>query len=349
MKALTPALIETDLVEGQACDFKSRLDLGEAKAKADLADDVVAFLNRGEGRILIGVEERGGRFAQYRPLTGDADALTLRVQSMLQDTIVPEPLNLVVEALPVGGGFVLDIRIPAHGLRPYQNRLTGAFQIRTGAKNRALGRDQIEAMFEAGRRQEQALLDLIGQAETQLRQQGAMQDNGPSLTISILPQAHHDRGRAPFDRGHGLIKGGPLFHDGRSAVFQGCEGGHEAVSQDFAGKWVERLFVGDTWFVHAHIVHPFDIDHERLKLPEFKDALADYLQALQAFLDAEAVEGPHWLMIAINDLHRSDRMARLFPKARTVALPRPVWIERIDTAKLAEQMFNLARRSSIYG
>jgi transposase len=57
---------------------------------------------------------------------------------------------------------------------------------------------------------------------------------------------------------------------------------------------------------------------------------------------------PNCLMISINDLHRSDMLARTFPRARAVALPRPLRTNRIDAAKLAEKVHDLVRRPSIY-
>jgi hypothetical protein len=131
-------------------------------------------------------------------------------------------------------------------------------------------------------------------------------------------------------------------------VFKGCEGGREALCDSFSGKAVERLFVGDTWFVHARIVHPIGSTPERVKLYELKADLTAYLDALQAFLDAEDIVGPLCIMISISDLQASELMARAFPRARTIALPRPVRAYRIAAAGLADQMFALAQRSSIY-
>lgn len=108
------------------------------------------------------------------------------------------------------------------------------------------------------------------------------------------------------------------------------------------------VFVSDTWFVHAHIVHPIGSTREGVKLFELKEDLRAYLDALQAFLDTEEVEGPLCLMISITDLQGSELMTRAFPRARAIALPRPVRTDRIAAADLAEQIFTLLLRSSIY-
>jgi hypothetical protein len=79
-----------------------------------------------------------------------------------------------------------------------------------------------------------------------------------------------------------------------------------------------------------------------VKLHELKAALSAYLDALQAFLDAEDVAGPLCVMISIGDLQASELMAR------TITLPRPVRANRIAAAGLADQIFALAQRSSIY-
>ncbi|WP_293455595.1 ATP-binding protein [Phenylobacterium sp.] len=131
----TPDLIESkQITEGATCEFKVQIDLDDARQKSNLVDDVVAFLNSGPGHIVVGVQERAGAFERYRPLTGNPELVTRRLLSILQDNIEPRPLRVDVRAMPVEGGFLLDIDVAEHLLRPHQNRLNGAFYLRTGAK-----------------------------------------------------------------------------------------------------------------------------------------------------------------------------------------------------------------------
>lgn len=61
---LEPLVFEdlAKLQEGQDLDFKRTIEMDKTERKAKLVDDVVAFLNRGAARIVIGVEEKQGLF-----------------------------------------------------------------------------------------------------------------------------------------------------------------------------------------------------------------------------------------------------------------------------------------------
>lgn len=62
LDSLTVAqLAEGGLQEGQELDFKREVNIDKPEAKSRLLDDVVAFLNRGAARIIVGVEEKGDR------------------------------------------------------------------------------------------------------------------------------------------------------------------------------------------------------------------------------------------------------------------------------------------------
>ncbi len=350
MQPLTRDLIENGaLTEGAACDFKSKLDLNDARAKSNLIDDVVAFLNSGAGRIIVGVEERGGAFHAYRPITGDRDKVALRLLSVIQDNVEPTPLRVEARTMEVDDGFVIDIVLPEHRLRPYQNKITGGFQIRTGAKNRALPRDAIQAMFVKCETYEADLLRMIEEEEARLAARDILLVDGPSLQVSILPLEHYQRGIPSFDRGHGRLKAAPFFHDRGSAVFKGCEGGHEALYGTMSGRAIERLFIGNTWFFHAHAVHPIGSDSERVKIYELQAQIAAYLEDLGALIEGEALHGPFCIMLAIRNLGRSDKLAWAFPSNQSVTLPRPMLAEQVASADLAQSFYDLVRRASIYG
>ena len=343
------ALMAGELREGADCDFKSRLDLDEPRAKSSLIDDVTAFLNKGEGRILVGVEERGGVFAAFRPLTGDADKIGLRILSILQDSIDPAPIGVEVRTVDIDGGFLLDLVIPEHRLRPYQNKLTGGFQIRTGAKNRVLSREAIRSLFTARETYESDLAALIETEEQRLARRDLMVTDGPSLLVSILPSEFYERGRPPFDQGRGVIKAAPVYHYGRPEIFRGCEGGVEATTVTLNGRMLERLFISDCWFVHAHIVHPLKLDHERLQLPEARENLLAYLQSLGPWLKDQGLRGPFCTRLAIRSLHRGRLMDRLFPATQNIVLPHSLFGERLPSEADVDALMAQVRRATIWG
>ena len=135
------------LQEGQELDFKREVNLDKPEAKIPLLDDVVAFLNRGPARIIVGVEEKGGRFESFRPISGDPDETALRLQTVIQDGITAVPLDVQVVPIHLEEGFILDIQIPRHAGAPFMNRLYGGYLIRSGARNLPIDPGMLRSRF----------------------------------------------------------------------------------------------------------------------------------------------------------------------------------------------------------
>lgn len=140
-------IADGSLQEGQELDFKREVNLDKPEAKSRLLDDVVAFLNRGSARIIVGVEEKGGRFESFRPLAGDPDKTALRLQTLIQDGITPVPVDVQVVPLHLEAGFILDIQIPRHAGAPFMNRLSGGYLIRSGARNLPIDPGMLRSRF----------------------------------------------------------------------------------------------------------------------------------------------------------------------------------------------------------
>lgn len=136
-----------EVQEGQDLDFKREVNIDKPEAKSRLLDDVVAFLNRGPARIIVGVEEKGGRFDGFRPLAGDPDKIALRLQTLIQDGITPVPLDVQVVPLHLEAGFILDIQIPRHAGAPFMKRFSGGCLIRAGARNLPIDPGMLRSRF----------------------------------------------------------------------------------------------------------------------------------------------------------------------------------------------------------
>lgn len=351
MPAPTPEGIEAkELVETGALEFKQQIDLDEPRGRSNLVDDVVAFLNAGPGHIVVGVREKGGAFERFAPMMGDPDALTRRVLSILQDSIDPRPLRLDVRALPLERGFLLDIHIPDHGMRPYQNRLNGAFYLRTGPKNTPLTRAEVASLFVASEAYERDALRRLGEEEERLAARGIMVSDGPSLEIGILPREFYERGRRLFAPGGPRPVAAYLFHNRQGQVFRGCNGGHEAVEIDFNNNGISRLFVGADWFVHSHADHAFSCAASgRLELPEFKERLTNHLVDLSELLGAQGLKGPFGVTLGVRNLQRSAKVAFFFPNCTAVASTRAALVESVDESELVERFYNQVLGASRYG
>ncbi|WP_374346549.1 helix-turn-helix domain-containing protein [Phenylobacterium sp.] len=351
MLAPTPEGIESKaLVETGELEFKQQIDLDEPRGKSNLVDDVVAFLNAGPGHIVVGVREKGGVWERFVPMNGDADVATRRVLSILQDNIDPRPLRVDVRPIPLREGFLLDIDIPEHSRRPYQNRLNGAFYLRTGPKNTPLTRDEVASMFVAAEAHERDALRRLGEEEANLAARGIMVSEGPSLEVGILPRESYDRGQALFAPGGARPVAAYLFHNRQAQLFRGCDGGHEAAEIDFHDRGISRLFVGSDWFIHSHVDHAFNCGASgRLRLPEFKEQLTNHLVDLGEFLEGQKLRGPFGVALGVRNLQRSTNVGFFFPNCNAVGLARAAVVERVDDLGLIDQFYNQVVGASRFG
>ncbi|WP_395443256.1 helix-turn-helix domain-containing protein [Caulobacter sp. UC70_42] len=348
----TVNLIESKgIVEGRDYEFKQQVDFTDARQKSNIVDDVTAFLNAERpGHILIGVKEKAGGFAGFSPILEDPDQLVRRVISLLQDNIEPRPLQLDVRALAVDGGTLLHIAIGEHRMGPYQNRLNGAFYVRTGAKNTPLRRDELAAYFVDRDRYDDTLRSRLGLEDGGLNQRAVMSTKGAVLDIGILPREHFDRSRAPFEQTGHVLKAAPGYHFGGRQPFRGTDSGHEAIERDLYDEGICRVLVAEDWFIHAQVVHPIDHDSSgRVKIHEFKDELTAFLEDLDRLVSDEGLKGPFGVSLMLRRLQSAEKIAWVFQRADGIALPRPAWTERIADPKTIELFHRRLVSVSAYG
>lgn len=326
------------LVEGADYEFKRQLNFND-EGKSNLVDDVVAFLNTEKaGHIIVGIKEDKGGFDGFAPILEDPDQLVRRVQSLLQDKIVPRPLSIEVRALPVDGGSILDIAIGEHRMGPYQNLFTGGFMVRTGAKNTPVKREELAAYFVDRDRFDQTLRGRMAQEQGALAAEWILAPTGALLEIGILPREHFDRGRAPFDQSGNLLRGAPGYHHGNDQLLKGCGAGHEAIEIDLYEKAISRVLIADDWFIHAAVVHPIGYEGSgRVKIHEFKAELTDYLESLETLARREGLQGPFGVHLNLSRLKANEKVGWVFDRADRLALPRPTWSERIADSEMIEQ------------
>ncbi|MFA7261801.1 MAG: ATP-binding protein [Caulobacter sp.] len=342
-------IVEGQIVEGAALEFKQQIDVDDARQKSNLIDDVVAFLNARAGHIVVGVRERRGAYDGFSPLQGDPEQRCRKILSILQDNIDPRPMQLEVRSVSVEGGFLLDIDIPEHVMRPYQNRLNGAFYLRTGAKNTPIPRQELSAHFITAEHYEQDLARLLDDAMARLAKRDSMISGAATLDVGILPRAYYERGRPIFHRGGPMLKPAPLFHYG-DKYFEGCEGGHEATEIDFSKRLISRTYLGNDWFLHAHIVYPIGTDNGgHTKFLEFRNALGVYLGGLSSLLDGEKVGGPFCVQFIMRGLSRDEKLSWLYPNIETVMFPRGAVVERLDDPETLDAFCSLVRAASRLG
>lgn len=341
------------VIEGQRYEFKARLNLDEQRGKSNFIDDVVAFLNAGPGYLIVGVHEKKGAFERFEPMDVDRDALQRRITSIIQDNIDPKPLGVRMEFLDLdAGGAVLCLDLPDHRLRPYQNKITGGFYLRTGAQNTPVPRDQLHALFTPIEKLAADTVQLMERENAAVEARDIMQNNGATLHIAIVPQEHYERERAPFDPRRGVLKVMRHYHGESHGVFKGCENGVEARDATFQ-EWrsISRFFIGDDWLVHSYVSHPFSVrDGEgRLTIHEFREEFARHLRDIQLVLDDSGIRGPYGVLLAVKNLRRNPKLEWAFPNANAASLVRPMRVERVDEQGLVERFYDKVRSVSVYG
>ncbi|AVH45533.1 helix-turn-helix domain-containing protein [Agrobacterium tumefaciens] len=341
------------IVEGQHYEFKARLSLEEQRGKSNFIDDIVAFLNAGSGYLVVGVHEKKGAFERFEPMDGDRDILQRRITSIMQDNIDPKPLGVRVEFLDLDtGGFILCLDLPDHRLRPYQNRITGGFYLRTGAQNTPIPRDQLHALFTPIEKLEADTILLMERENAAVEARDIMQNNGATLHIAVVPQEHYERERAPFDPGRGVLKAMRHYHSEGHGVFKGCENGVEVRDATFQeGRSVSRFFIGDDWLVHSYVSHPFSVreGEGRLTLHEFREEFARHLRDIQLILDDSGIRGPFGVLLAVGNLRRNPKLQWAFPNANAANIGRPLRVERLDEQGLIDRFNDKVRSVSVYG
>ncbi|MGA0534277.1 MULTISPECIES: AlbA family DNA-binding domain-containing protein [Hansschlegelia] len=348
---ITREMIESRaVVEGPELDFKREIDLADEKARVGFLDDIVAFLNARGGALVVGVAEKKGGFEHWRPLHADPDELGRKIQSLVQTGVDPTPLGVSTYEIALDGdGYALVVAIAEHRMQPYQNRLNGAFRVRTDKQNKVLPRTEIGAYFKRFEDYRATLSDLSQRESEALAQRGVMVEGAPRLTISILPREHFDDHAPLRVEERGRLFPGPTY-SGRSDVFRGAPGGYEILTPTMNGANYHRLFVADDWFVQASIVHAlYSTQGEgRLALYEMREELTRYFEGLVELFADNTVSGPFAIEAAFTDLRIEPGLGRFFRHdgpARWV--PRQL-IETLDPGELAKALYETAYKASIY-
>nr|GLK21661.1 hypothetical protein GCM10017606_24880 [Microbacterium terregens] len=351
LDALTVSEIaDGSLQEGQDLDFKREVNLDKPEAKTRLLDDVVAFLNRGPARIIVGVEEKGGRFESFRPISGDPDKTALRLQTVIQDGITPVPLDVHVVPIPFETGFILDIQIPRHAGAPFMNRLSGGYLIRSGARNLPIDPGMLRSRFVDETAWMSRLEELTGAEDAKLAASGRVVAR-QALRIGILPQEHFDYQRRAFEQGDHVRYPGPVFHEHSEPWFKAVEDGHELFAKDLRSQGIERLFIRDDWFVHAQAAFAIQqlSGEGRLGLHEFNEAAKRYLAAIAAFFAEQSIVGPFAITLSLQGLGEGEHFGAWFPNTSAVRTLRPRIVQDIDDEELVSGFLRRVRQASVYG
>jgi ATP-dependent DNA helicase RecG len=130
--------------EDTSLEFKAKEKIEDIH---DLAAEVVAFLNKRGGILLLGVEDDG----QIRGFaSAEIEACNRQLRSMAKDQIEPA-IILDTSNVLTDSGIVIVLTIEAGIDKPYQTRKGSAFYIRSGDEKRHVShRDELRRLFQVG-------------------------------------------------------------------------------------------------------------------------------------------------------------------------------------------------------
>ncbi len=346
---LTMEEIETGgLKEGQELDFKREVKLDKVESKRRLIDDVVAFLNRGAARIIVGVQEKDSGFGAFSPMKGSADQDVLRFQSTILEWIVPTPLDVLVVAIPVNDGYILDIQIPHHPSGPFMNRMSGGYLIRVGAGNRPIDPGVLRSRFVDELTWMRTLDELTAEEDARIAGNDGFV-HARALRIAILPREHFDHQHEPFAEDDYVRYAAPAFSEYVRPRFAICEDGHEALSPSMDGKIIERLFIRDDWFIHAYAAKALNqkAGEGNLMRREFEKEVKAYLEELADFLTKEKIEGPFAISFALQSLSATEHFGAWFRTTSIVRTRRPRIVDSVDDPAVIGDFLKRVRQASV--
>jgi hypothetical protein len=145
------ALIDDRTPESMTLEFKRDLPGKDDKGRVELCKDVCALANSDGGDLVFGVAESDGCAGSIAPITGEnADDATRRVKQVLDAGVEPRLARLPVKVVPVAGGYVLVMRVPASLDGPHWVRVTNEsrrFVYRDGGRVADMNYSQVRGAF----------------------------------------------------------------------------------------------------------------------------------------------------------------------------------------------------------
>jgi hypothetical protein len=148
------ALLEDQTPESRTLDYKRDLSLDAPDARKELARDVSSFANAAGGFLVYGVdEERGVPTKLLGVKCDDFDALKLRIESILRDSVQPRvPGFSIGQVVGAADDPIIVIHVPQSWVGPHMAASPGQsyFYSRTNSGKQPLDVQQIRHAFIAG-------------------------------------------------------------------------------------------------------------------------------------------------------------------------------------------------------
>lgn len=192
-EALLRQLCDDRCSESPTLDFKAILPERDDKGRAELLKDVCAFANSEGGDLVYGIRAKDGKAEAVVPIVGETfDAASLRLGQILE-SVEPRLLGHGFREVPVLGGYVLVLRVPASFENPHRFMVNKAsrFVIRSGTHTSDMTYEQLRAAFGRTATLVQQAKALRQSRLEQIQRRDVWQPDppGPVCVVHVLPLA----------------------------------------------------------------------------------------------------------------------------------------------------------------
>ena len=135
--------------ESQTLEFKRELPgIKTEKDKVEFLKDVCALANSDGGDLVYGVDEADGKARGVAPIsTEPADAAMRRLSQIMDAGIEPRIVGYRLSEVPVTGGYVLRLTMPASFTGPHRYG-PGRFVMRVGTLTRDFSYGELRSAFD---------------------------------------------------------------------------------------------------------------------------------------------------------------------------------------------------------
>jgi hypothetical protein len=303
------SLIDLEIAEGQAIEFKRVINIADHSAKKKLSAEAASFANASGGDIVFGMDEQAGKASGLVALPNfDADKIELQVRQIFNSHIDPPLPGLSFCPVAIAPGeFALVLRIPRSWTRPHA--LLGdplQFFVRDGNRRRGFTVRELREAFglsaSIADRMKKFRADRIASL---LSDAACPLSSRPFVVLHIMPQGAFDSAQsvdlALVMNRPGLIWpmrdagfSTKLNFDGVLAYFPGDHLAQEAKS---VRSYVQVFRDGCVEIVTTEIFH--DLEHGKIIFPAYEESIELAVRRHLIMLEAARVEPPFFVALTV--------------------------------------------------
>lgn len=291
-------LVESNLAESRHLELKRQPPNTSDGDAGSFVEAVCAFANAGGGYIIYGIDEKKEardteRVLSLNPLSGEADALVLRLSNTIRDKIVPRVIA-VIRAIPLprsdegmeSPGFVLAVRVEASLSAPHAVRVNNAYKfvIRVSAGKQTMDMSEIRHAMIANESASLRIEKLLAERYEVRRRQRDLLDGGCILNLIPLIGSKDEDVVMKFERADLVKKFQPMGVNGTDPRYN-VEGfclNSIVVDRERSRRSTTQLYRDGSIESTVSRLAPANVFTGSRHLPMFVNCIRDYSEAMES-------------------------------------------------------------------